>query len=150
MEPTDQFDLDRFVEAQDEGGTFDRALEEIRAGRKTTHWMWFVFPQIKGLGQSRTARHFAIDSIEEARAYLKHPVLGPRLIEVATTLTGHAGAGAERILGGIDAMKLKSSMTLFALADPGEPVFGRVLELFYDGRRDERTVELADTGGPQA
>src|SRR4051794_9884578 len=118
----DPFRLRRFVDAQDRGGTYDAALAELRAGRKRTHWMWFVFPQIAGLGRSPMAQEYAIGSIEEARAYLEHPVLGARLRESARALTAHAGVTAQDIFGGIDAMKLRSSMTLFARAAPGEEV----------------------------
>ena len=134
------FDLDRFLEAQDAGGTHEAALAELRAGRKRGHWMWFVFPQIEGLGRSPTARHFAIASLAEADAYLEHPVLGPRLREAAAALLGVEGRSAEAIFGGVDALKLRSSMTLFARADPGEPVFGAVLDRFYDGEPDTATV----------
>ena len=138
-DPSDQ--VARFVDAQDQGGTYDRALGELRAGRKTSHWMWFVFPQIEGLGSSPTARRFAISSLEEARAYLAHPVLGPRLRESAEALLGHSGRSAQDILGGIDSMKLRSSMTLFARADPGEPVFSQVLDTYFDGQADGATDE---------
>jgi uncharacterized protein (DUF1810 family) len=131
--------LQRFVEAQDSGGIYERALAELRAGRKTSHWMWFVFPQRAGLGQSETSRRYAISSPEEARAYLEHSVLGPRLIECAEALLGHEGKSAEEILGGIDAVKLRSSMTLFAGVAPEQPVFQRILERYYDGRPDEAT-----------
>lgn len=133
-------DLERFVAAQDEGGTYERALAELRAGRKTSHWMWFVFPQIAGLGQSAMSRRYAIASLEEARAYLAHPVLGPRLVECSRALLEHDGVSAREILGEIDAVKLRSSMTLFARADPGEPVFAQVLERYFDGEEDEATV----------
>jgi uncharacterized protein (DUF1810 family) len=132
-------DLTRFTEAQDAGGTYDRALAELRAGRKTSHWMWFVFPQIAGLGRSPTAQHYAISGLEEARAYLDHPVLGPRLRESAEALLGAPGRSAEEILGGIDALKLRSSMTLFARAAPGEEVFPAVLDRFYGGEADPET-----------
>ena len=135
-------DLERFVQAQDQG-TYDRALAELRAGHKTSHWMWFVFPQIAGLGRSPTAQRYAIESLDEARAYLDHPVLGPRLRECAAALTEHGGSTAEDILGGIDAMKLRSSMTLFALAAPGEELFDRVLEQYFGGDPDEATLRLA-------
>jgi uncharacterized protein (DUF1810 family) len=137
--------LQRFVDAQDEGDTYQRALSELRAGRKTGHWMWFVFPQIAGLGRSPTAQHYALDSLAEARAYLEHPVLGPRLTESARALTELSGLGAEEVLGGIDAMKLRSSMTLFARAEPGEPVFGEVLEQYFGGVPDEATEEILAT-----
>jgi len=136
-------DLERFVHAQDQGGTYDRALAELRAGRKTSHWMWFVFPQIEGLGRSPTAQRYAIESLDEARAYLEHPVLGPRLRECAAALTAQSGSTAGQILGGIDAMKLRSSMTLFSLAAPGEAVFGDVLEQYFGGEPDPETVRLA-------
>jgi uncharacterized protein (DUF1810 family) len=127
------------VDAQAQGGTYAAALVELRAGRKTSHWMWFVFPQIAGLGQSPISRRFAISSLDEARAYLSHPVLGPRLIECATTLTELATRSAEQIFGGIDALKLRSSMTLFARADPDEPVFAQVLDQYFGGEADEAT-----------
>ena len=129
----DGYDLARFVDAQNAGRTYQRALAELRAGRKTSHWMWFVFPQIAGLGHSAMAQRYAIGSLDEARAYLADPLLGPRLVECAEAVVQHAGASAEQIFGGIDAIKLRSSMTLFARADPEQPVFGRVLELFFAG-----------------
>ena len=135
-------DLDRFVRAQDDGGTYDRALAELRAGRKTSHWMWFVFPQLAGLGRSATAQAYAITDLDEARAYLTHPVLGPRLRECCHALLGLGDVSAEQVLGDVDAIKLRSSMTLFALADPAEPVFADVLDRFYAGERDDRTVRL--------
>ena len=138
----DPYGLQRFVDAQDSGGTYDVALAELRHGAKRGHWMWFVFPQISGLGRSPTARHYAISSLGEARAYLAHPVLGPRLRECCEALLTVSGRGADEILGGIDAMKLRSSMTLFLRADPTEPLFQRVLERFFAGRADERTGAL--------
>ncbi|GAA4286551.1 DUF1810 domain-containing protein [Georgenia daeguensis] len=138
----DPYDLQRFVTAQDDGGTYDRALTELRRGRKTSHWMWFVLPQIAGLGNSPMARAYAVSSLDEARAYLGHPVLGPRLRECAEVVAASGAASAGELLGGVDAVKLRSSMTLFARADPGEPAFRRVLERYYDGLEDERTLEL--------
>ena len=135
----DPHDLRRFVEAQDAGGTYERAVAELRAGRKTSHWMWFVFPQIAGLGRSPTAQRYAIASLDEARAYLQHPVLGPRLRECAGVLAELDGASAEEILGAIDATKLRSSMTLFARAAPNERVFGEVLDRYFGGAHDEET-----------
>lgn len=132
-------ELERFVEAQDAGGTFGRALAELRAGRKLSHWMWFVFPQLAGLGRSEMARRYAIRSLEEARAYLSDPVLGARLVEAAAALLAVEGRSAEEILGGIDAVKLRSSMTLFELAAPEMPVFGQVLDRYF-GARDETTL----------
>ena len=127
-------DLERFVRAQDEGGTHDRALAELRAGRKTSHWMWFVLPQVSGLGHSAMAQRYAVADLAEARAYLAHPVLGPRLRECCSVLLElPPDATATGVLGGVDAVKLRSSMTLFARADPDEPLFGRVLERYFDG-----------------
>ncbi len=131
-------DLSRFVEAQ--AGSYDRALAELRAGRKAGHWMWFVFPQVAGLGRSPTAQHYAIGDLDEARAYLAHPVLGPRLVECARALRDLPGDAAAAVLGPVDAVKLRSSMTLFAHADPAQPVFRAVLERYYGGREDEATT----------
>ncbi len=124
-------DLERFVSAQS-GGIFDQALAELRAGRKTSHWMWFVFPQIAGLGRSAMAQAYAIADLTEARAYLAHPVLGPRLQECVEAVGAHTGRSADQIMGGIDALKLRSSLTLFARADPTEALFGRVLAQYFD------------------
>ena len=132
-------DLERFREAQDAGGTYGRALAELRAGRKTSHWMWFVFPQIAGLGRSATAQRYAIGSLAEARAYLADPVLGERLRECARALVELEGRSAGEVLGTVDAMKLRSSMTLFARAAPEEPLFGDVLERYFDGEPDPET-----------
>jgi uncharacterized protein (DUF1810 family) len=142
MTATDPHDLDRFVQAQDDHGTYDAALAELRAGRKTSHWMWFVFPQVAGLGRSPTAQHFAIASLDEARAYLAHPVLGPRLRESCEALTGLETTDPVGVLGGIDAAKLRSSMTLFLRAAPDEPVFQRVLDQYFAGAPDDATDEL--------
>jgi uncharacterized protein (DUF1810 family) len=137
------FDLQRFVDAQDRGGTYEQALRELRAGRKTSHWMWFVFPQIEGLGSSPTARRYAIASLEEARAYLAHATLGPRLLESARALADLDGEpSAQDVLGHVDALKLRSSMTLFARAAPGEPLFQRVLDRFFGGAADDATDRL--------
>jgi uncharacterized protein (DUF1810 family) len=136
------YDLARFVAAQDAGGTFDRATAELRRGRKESHWMWFVFPQIAGLGQTQTSRKFAISSLEEARAYLRHPVLGPRLTACARILAQAQDRSAEEIFGGLDAQKLRSSMTLFLRAAPGEPLFGQILSLYFDGLPDSATDHL--------
>ncbi len=134
--------LQRFVDAQDEDCCIDRALDELRSGRKRTHWMWFVFPQLAGLGQSATSRHFAIGSLDEARAYLAHPVLGARLLDCATTLLGLEGVSAADIFESLDAQKLRSSMTLFLRADPARPVFQRVLDRYFGGRPDPATDAL--------
>ncbi len=140
------FDLDRFVAAQDEGGTWERALAELRGGRKASHWMWFVFPQIEGLGRSPTARAYAIASLAEARAYLEHPLLGPRLRAGADALLGLEGDDAVAVMGPIDAVKLRSSMTLFARAGPGEARFPSVLRKYYGGEEDEATLTRLDGG----
>ena len=132
-------ELGRFVEAQDAGATYDRALSELRAGRKVSHWMWFVFPQIAGLGRSPTARRYAISGLEEARAYLAHPLLGPRLRECAQALADGPARSAVDVLGEIDAVKLRSSMTLFARAAPDEPLFATVLDRFFAGEPDPET-----------
>ena len=126
-------DLERFVTAQDSGGTYQRAVAELRRGRKTSHWMWFIFPQIAGLGRSATAQTYAISNLAEAQAYLAHPVLGPRLVECTEILASHRGLSAEQIFGGIDAIKLRSSMTLFARADPDQAIFSQVIDQYFAG-----------------
>jgi Uncharacterized conserved protein len=136
----DPYDLARFVAAQD--GVYDSALAELRRGLKTGHWMWFIFPQIAGLGLSSMSQRYAIRSLDEARAYLAHPVLGPRLRACAQAVADVSGKTAEQILGPIDAMKLRSSMTLFHRADPTEPIFAAVLAKYYDGVPDEATDRL--------
>jgi uncharacterized protein (DUF1810 family) len=132
------FDLQRFVDAQSQ--TYDQALTELRAGEKRTHWMWFVFPQVAGLGRSGMAQRFAISGLEEARAYLSHPVLGRRLVESARALTALDTDDPAAVMGPVDGMKLKSSMTLFALAAPDEPVFREVLDHYFAGELDEQTT----------
>jgi uncharacterized protein (DUF1810 family) len=136
---TDPFDLERFVAAQDAAGTYQRALSEIRRGRKSSHWMWFVFPQVAGLGYSATAQRYAIAGLDEARAYLAHPVLGPRLVECATALAKTGERSATEIFGEVDAQKLRSSMTLFSRAAPNEPLFARVLHMYFGGGADPET-----------
>jgi uncharacterized protein (DUF1810 family) len=144
----DPYRLERFVAAQERGATYERAVAELRAGAKVSHWMWFVFPQVAGLGLSAMAREFAISSIAEARAYLAHPVLGPRLRECARVVAETEGRTAERIFGPVDAMKLRSSMTLFEAADAGKTptgeggqnVFGAVLAKYFGGLPDEATL----------
>jgi uncharacterized protein (DUF1810 family) len=135
--------LDRFVEAQ--AGTYDTALAELSAGRKRTHWMWFVFPQLAGLGSSPVARRYAITGLGEARDYLAHPVLGPRLAEASRALLAVEGRSATQILGHPDDLKLRSSMTLFAEAADDPAVFRAVLDKYYDGP-DERTLHLLRSG----
>jgi uncharacterized protein (DUF1810 family) len=136
----DPYRLERFVAAQDRIGTYQRALAELRAGEKVSHWMWFVFPQVAGLGFSPAAREYAISSLDEARAYLAHPVLGPRLAECADALLALDGLTAQDVLGSVDGMKLRSSMTLFQAAAPDVASFGAVLAKYYDGLPDEETL----------
>jgi uncharacterized protein (DUF1810 family) len=143
--PEDPYGLARFVAAQGDGrpgSAYAQAIAELRAGRKRSHWMWFVFPQIAGLGISPTSILYAIGSAAEAGAYLVHPLLGPRLRECTEALLAHNGAKAEAILGSVDAIKLRSSMTLFDQAAPGDGLFDRCLALFFEGRRDEATLRL--------
>jgi uncharacterized protein (DUF1810 family) len=147
MTMDDRYDLNRFVTAQDSGGTYEQAVAELGRGRKASHWMWFVFPQIAGLGQTPTSRRFAISSLDEARAYLAHPVLGPRLVGCARIVAETEGRSAEQIFGGLDAQKLRSSATLFHRAAPDEPVFAEVLRRFFGGIPDAATDRLL--GGPQ-
>jgi uncharacterized protein (DUF1810 family) len=135
-------DLERFVKAQDSGGTYQHAVAELRNGNKTSHWMWFIFPQIAGLGRSAMAQAYAISDLAEARAYLAHPVLGPRLMECAEIVASHRNLTAEQIFGGIDAIKLRSSMTLFAHADPDQTIFRQVIDQYYDGPDPESERRL--------
>lgn len=142
MQPrdADPWDLARFLREQ--VGTHDAAVRELRAGRKTGHWIWFELPQLAGLGRSSMSVRYAISGIEEARAYLRHPVLGPRLVECCEALLVHRGRDAADILGPVDAVKVRSSMTLFHRADPDAPAFWRVLDAFYGGVVDPRTDKL--------
>ncbi|MFN8630729.1 MAG: DUF1810 domain-containing protein [Chloroflexota bacterium] len=138
---SDPFDLARFVDAQ--RADYPGILRELRAARKTSHWMWFIFPQVAGLGQTWTSQHYAIRSLDEARAYLAHEVLGARLRECTdAVLAAPPGATAQSIFGGIDAMKFRSSMTLCLRAAPGEPRWQQALDRFYDGAPDLRTDDL--------
>jgi uncharacterized protein (DUF1810 family) len=132
-------DLERFIAAQDP--IYERVVAELRAGRKTTHWMWFVFPQIAGLGRSRASVRYALASLDEARAYLDHPVLGARLRECTQIVADHSGLTAFDIFGGIDALKLHSSMTLFAHAAPDDPLFKTVLDRYFDAQADPNTLD---------
>jgi len=143
---SDPFDLHRFLDAQHD--TYERATRELRAGRKTGHWMWWTFPQVAGLGRSATSVRYAVSGLDEARAYLAHPALGDRLRECARILLDLPGRDAEDVFGDVDAVKLRSSMTLFATADPDEPSFSGVLEEYFGGERDGETTErLAREGG---
>lgn len=136
----DEYRLGRFVSAQDSGDGYPAVLAELRAGRKVGHWMWYVFPQIAGLGRSPTTRQYAIGTLDEARAYLDHPVLRMRLLDAVQALLSVEGRSITAILGQIDAMKLRSSMTLFAAADPDEPTFGQILEQYFHGHPDDLTT----------
>jgi uncharacterized protein (DUF1810 family) len=137
---SDPYNLDRFVEAQ--RGVYEQACAELRRGRKTGHWMWFIFPQIAGLGFSATSQHYAIRSLDEARAYLQHPALGPRLREISQILLLINGKTAHDIFGSPDDMKLRSSMTLFARATEDNAVFLEILRKYFGGVEDGGTVEL--------
>lgn len=139
-QPEDPFDLSRFLEAQD--GVYERALNELQNGEKATHWMWFVFPQMIGLGSSPMACRYAIKSRAEAGAYLRHPVLGPRLTRCADELLKLDGKSAQEIMGSPDDIKLRSSMTLFAAIASSDSVFREVLDRFFDGRPDQRTLGI--------
>ena len=135
--------LDRFLEAQER--MYEIALKEIKNGEKESHWMWYIFPQLRGLGKSQMAYAYGINGIEEAKAYIEHPVLSARLIEICEALLEHKNGDIEDILGDIDAMKLRSSMTLFAFISEKNSVFFQVLECFYDGKMDEYTLKLIET-----
>jgi len=146
----DPHDLQRFLRAQEP--TYATALAELRSGQKRSHWMWFIFPQIEGLGQSPTSKYYAIKSLTEAQAYLQHPVLGPRLRECAEAILAIEDRSAAEIFGFPDDLKLRSSMTLFAALAGADSVFARVLERFYDGRPDGQTLRIVGlqdfTGSP--
>jgi len=140
MPGEDPFGLQRFVDAQ--MPVYETVRAELAAGRKRSHWMWFVFPQLRGLGVSSTARHYGIDSLAEARAYLAHPVLGARLRECCALMLAVPGRSAHEILGSPDDLKFRSCLTLFSLAAPDEPVFGQALAKYYGGEADPRTLAL--------
>ncbi|WP_444915203.1 DUF1810 domain-containing protein [Microbulbifer sp. TRSA007] len=134
------FHLERFVTAQE--GSYERALSELHSGHKCSHWIWYIFPQVSGLGHSATSEHFGIKNLDEARAYLEHPVLGPRLKECCKELLQQNNLSAHQIFGSPDDLKLKSSMTLFSIADPNDKLFDEVLEKYYEGQKDPRTFEI--------
>jgi uncharacterized protein (DUF1810 family) len=136
----DPYQLNRFLDAQQ--GTYQQALEELQGGQKLTHWMWFVFPQIDGLGTSPMAKLYAIKSLEEARDYLAHPILGTRLIECCEALLAVQAKSATEIMGRPDDMKLQSSMTLFAMLERSDSTFVRILEKYFQGQKDAKTIEL--------
>jgi uncharacterized protein (DUF1810 family) len=136
----DPFNLARFVEAQ--RPVFSRVMDELRAGRKTSHWMWFIFPQLQGLGRSEMASLFGVSGLAEARAYLQHDVLGPRLEETVKVVLQHSGISAERIFGSPDDLKFRSCLTLFISAQSGSPLYQQALDRFYSGEPDRRTLDL--------
>lgn len=136
----DRFELNRFVTAQED--SYSAALSELKAGQKRSHWMWYVFPQIDGLGQTSMSKRYSIKSLDEAREYLQHPVLGARLKECVEAILGINNRSASEIFGFPDVLKLKSSMTLFEQAAENDSVFSSVLEKYYQGERDQRTLEL--------
>jgi uncharacterized protein (DUF1810 family) len=138
--PADPYNLARFLQAQ--GQYYERALSEITNGRKRSHWMWFIFPQFDGLGTSETSKQYAVKSVAEARAYLEHPVLGPRLVKCAEAVLHAGGRAALEIFGSPDDMKLRSCATLFGLVSPEASVFRRVLDKYFDGQRDNETLRL--------
>ena len=140
----DPFDLDRFVAAQD--ATYTQALTELTCGRKSSHWMWFIFPQIAGLGSSGMSRRYAIRSLDEARAYLGHPLLGARYRECVAVLQHLVGTNAKAVFGPVDAAKFRSSLTLFAEAAPGDPLFAAALQRWFRGEKDERTMATLRAG----
>ena len=137
---SDPHNLSRFIDAQEPN--YRPALAEIAAGQKASHWMWYVFPQYAGLGFSPTSRHYAINGLEEARAYLDHPILGPRLLECVDALLAVTGRSAREIFGSPDDLKLKSSMTLFAHVSPEGSAFEKALDMYFEGHRDGKTLEL--------
>ena len=145
--PTDTFppsSLDRFVRAQERD--YEQALAELKAGRKRTHWVWYILPQLRDLGRSPMAREYGIDGRAEAAAYLAHPVLGPRLMACVHAILGHADRTAVEILGEVDAMKFRSCLTLFHAVAPGEPCFTKALKVFFQGHPDVETLRLLGSG----
>lgn len=139
---TSENNLNRFTDAQD--GVYEIALKEIKRGKKMSHWMWFIFPQISGLAYSETSRFYAIKDRNEATNYLDHPVLGRRLVEISTALLNLATSDAASVFGSVDTMKLKSSMTLFSLLKDTNPVFQKVLDQFFNGMKDQKTIDLLE------
>jgi uncharacterized protein (DUF1810 family) len=138
----DPYDLDRFVRAQERD--YEHALSEIRSGRKRSHWMWYIFPQFEGLGFSSTSRRYAIKSVAEAEAYLRHPILGPRLLESVQAILGVDGRSALEVFGSPDDMKLRSSATLFASVSPVGSVFEQLLDRYFGGKPDDKTLRLLE------
>jgi uncharacterized protein (DUF1810 family) len=144
MEP-DKFRLTRFLDAQE--NSYSTALHELRAGKKRSHWIWYIFPQLKGLGLSSTSEIYGVNGLAEARAYLTNPILRQRLLEATEAMLAHESLDAATILGELDALKFRSCLTLFSLADPAEALFAKALERFFDGERDARTLELLRARG---
>lgn len=138
----DKYNLNRFIEAQ--SGVYHNVLKELQEGRKRSHWMWYIFPQLKHLGHSYNAKFYGISELEEATAYLEHPILGRRIREISETILNLLSNDAKAVFGDIDAIKLRSSMTLFNLVSPND-VFARVLDKYFDGLRDNRTITLLNT-----
>ena len=132
------YNLNRFIQAQE--STYEHAFEEVKSGRKVSHWMWFIFPQIQGLGHSEMAKRFAIRDIKEAELYLQDPVLGPRLVAISKLLPGIKGKTVYDIFGSPDDLKLRSSMTLFSCVRNSDPVFQEVIDLYFEGKKDDRTL----------
>ncbi len=147
MAAADPFNLHRFIGAQQ--GIYDLVLAEIRSGRKESHWMWYIFPQYDGLGTSAMAQRYAIKSLAEAEAYLGHPLLGPRLVECAEAVLAISGRSASEVFGYPDDMKLRSCATLFAVVSPAGSVFHRLLDKYFAGERDERTMQLLALEDPR-
>ena len=140
-------DINRFLHAQDDFGGYQQAVLELKAGRKTGHWIWYIFPQIQGLGRSSNSKLYAISSLDEAKEYLAHPVLGARLKECTGVILSNKGDDIYAIMGSSsDAVKLRSSMTLFDIISPND-IFGEVLDSFYGGRRDQRTIDITKADG---
>jgi uncharacterized protein (DUF1810 family) len=139
----DPHDLGRFVQAQEDD--YEQALSEIKSGRKRSHWMWYIFPQLDGLGLSATSKRYSIKSSAEAEAYLRHPILGPRLVECADATVRVEGRSAFEIFGSPDELKLRSCATLFASVSPEGSIFHRLLDKYFQGKGDERTLQLLDT-----
>jgi uncharacterized protein (DUF1810 family) len=137
---SDPYNLSRFLQAQEDD--YEQALSEIVSGRKRTHWMWYIFPQVDGLAFSSTSKHYSIKSLDEARAYLDHPILGPRLRECAEAVVRLEGRAARDIFGSPDDLKLRSCATLFACVSPPGSVFDRLLTKYYQGQRDDKTLHL--------
>jgi uncharacterized protein (DUF1810 family) len=141
----DPYRLSRFVHAQNRN--YEEVISELRTGRKVSHWMWYIFPQVKGLGRSSMAKEYAIDSLSEAQAYLRHPLLGSRLIECSQLLLAIDGKRASDVFGSVDAIKLRSSMTLFTRADPQQTVFRQVLDRYFQGSEDPETIQRLGGAG---